>query len=73
MNALTKAGKRILNAMAFANSGNLNEFNSLLNQIEPQSEAIDDRPKITPVSVVCGGALNLSAGNLPVSHAQQAL
>jgi len=68
MNALTKTAKKIFNAMAFANSGNLNEFKTLLKKIEPQSEKLDELAVSKSISVVCRVPLNL-----PIGHAQQAL
>jgi hypothetical protein len=34
MNAITKTGKTLLNALAFANVDNLSEFRTLLNQVD---------------------------------------
>ena len=60
MNALFKTGTKLLNALAFANVGNLNEFHALLRQNEEQRDsdssatgsrqvsAAPQRPAITP-------------------------
>jgi hypothetical protein len=51
MNAIFKTGKKILNALAFANAGNMSEFNELLHEMEPQNTPRADRARLKLVSV----------------------
>ncbi len=51
MNAIFKTGKKILNALAFANAGNMGEFNALLREMEPQNAPRADRARLKLVSV----------------------
>lgn len=69
MNAITKTGKKILNALAFANAGNLSEFNTLLREIEPQAGSKADRAKLKLVSVNTDRPLMTAS----VRHIHQAL
>lgn len=69
MNAIIKTGKKVLNALAFANAGNLSEFNALLRDIEPQTAAKAERAKLTLVSVNSERPVMAA----PVNRIQQAL
>jgi len=64
MNVMT----RIINALAFANVGNQNEFNVLLRQVEPSSTSKLDE---TPCGAVSARADAYSAAP-SIRHAQSA-
>lgn len=65
MNLMTK----ILNALAFANVGNQNEFNTLLRRIEPSSAAGQNPAQRGSVSA----AADTSSAAPGIRHAQGAL
>jgi hypothetical protein len=59
MNAIIKAGKTILNALAFANADNYSEFRALLRQTDDlpgsderqtQYRLVSDNPAVTTVA-----------------------
>lgn len=64
MNVMT----RIINALAFANVGNQNEFNVLLRQVEPSSTS----KLATPCGPVSARA-DASSAAPSIRHAQSAL
>jgi hypothetical protein len=51
MNPILKTAKKILDALAFANAGNMSEFKVLLRDMEPQPAAADTRARLKLVSV----------------------
>lgn len=65
MNVMT----RILNALAFANVGNQNEFNVLLRQADSSSASHSDQPQRGSVST-CPDMSSTAPG---IRHAQGAL
>lgn len=56
MNKLLNRGKTLLNALAFANVGNLSEFEALLDQVAPAAHALPakqaEMPKHTAVEPI---------------------
>jgi hypothetical protein len=59
MNAITKTGKTLLNALAFANVDNLSEFRALLNQVGAPA-SLDHAPTQQ-------GAMSSSSSHSPVA------
>jgi hypothetical protein len=66
MNAMSKTAKRIINALAFANVGNQNEFHTLLRRI--------DEPDTSVCEPAQSRAMAQASGNAPViGHIQGAV
>lgn len=67
MNSMIRIGKKVLQALAFANAGNLNDFKALLATIEPKTGA-----KPAELRLVYARS-HRSAMTPPIGHARQAL
>ncbi len=63
MNRLTETVKTLLNAMAFANAGNISEFHALLEASEQPAQAIQRKEPATSQA---------GFGPLPFPHMHQA-
>ena len=69
MNAITKTGQKILNALAFANVGNQGEFQALLAQMDEQPGSASGQAKPRLVSV----SSDRPAMAPSITHIRQAL
>ncbi|MHB1084829.1 MAG: hypothetical protein ACYCZA_08310 [Thiobacillus sp.] len=69
MNALITTGKSLINALAFANVSNIDEFRSMLNQVDAPARSSDDLAQRS----VAPEAFNHSVFAPAIGHIQGAL